>query len=113
MPTRRGSRGFYTLPVRISCGKHDYVHHLYVKEHCLRKENKLHPRGRTLFVANLPPDPEVVDCASILAHFFSTVIFKKTIRICWSSERGVSKYLLWPSEQERRQARTYIGGPIP
>lgn len=54
MSDKQNLRGFRTLWIRFD-GESVDKHQLFLKEHSVRNQEPQHPRGRTLFVLNIPP----------------------------------------------------------
>ncbi|XP_076173292.1 ribosomal RNA-processing protein 7 homolog A [Ptiloglossa arizonensis] len=97
---KQNHRGFKTFWIRFDKESTD-KHQLFFKEHCIRKQESEHPKGRTLFVLNVPPyvTTEVLKNVFIqLCGIVSNVLFInvkgfKVVYVVFEKESALEKAL--------------------
>ncbi|XP_053989981.1 ribosomal RNA-processing protein 7 homolog A [Hylaeus volcanicus] len=97
---KQNHRCFKTLWIRFDHGNTD-KHQLFFKEHSIRNQKLEHPRGRTLFILNVPPYVTVEVLKSIFSKlcgivsnlFFTNVKGFKEAYVVFEKESSLEKAL--------------------
>ncbi|CAK9811664.1 Ribosomal RNA-processing protein 7 homolog A [Anthophora quadrimaculata] len=93
-------KGFKTLWIGFDEEVTD-IHQLFFKEHSIRNQEPQHPRGRTLFVLNVPPyvtkkalQMEFTNiCGTVSKVYFANAKGFKTAYVVFETEFGLEKAL--------------------
>ncbi|XP_029041421.2 ribosomal RNA-processing protein 7 homolog A [Osmia bicornis bicornis] len=101
---KQNLKGFRTLWIQFN-RKNTDKHQLFLKEHSIRNQLPEHPKGRTLFVLNVPPyvTPKALQkafsqiCGNVTNVFFVTSKGFKTAYVVFEKETTLEKALELPA----------------
>ncbi|XP_014608975.1 PREDICTED: ribosomal RNA-processing protein 7 homolog A [Polistes canadensis] len=96
-------------------------HQLFLKKHWIKKQEPEYPRGRTLFLLNVPPYATTDSlknaftklCGEVLSVVFTTPVGFKTAYIVFENESSLDKALRIPSDHAiclSTEEETYLTG---
>ncbi|XP_031843515.1 ribosomal RNA-processing protein 7 homolog A [Nomia melanderi] len=102
---KQSHKSFKTLWLQVDKENTD-KHQLFFKEHSIRNQNPEHPRGKTLFVLNIPPyvTTEALKslfgkcCGPICNVFFTTSKGFKTAYVVFEQESALERALEFPED---------------